>query len=248
MIQVPASLRRSARGFVVALAAVALGAAALATVGRAAEEGIALPAPVFDPQPTTPGPQTAVLAGGCFWGIQGVFQHVLGVSAVISGYAGGHVVNPTYEEVGTEMTGHAETVRITYDPAIVSYGTLLQVFFSVGHDPTQLDRQGPDSGESYRSNIFYTTEDQKAVATAYIAQLTKAAAFKKKIVTRVDRFTNFYPAEDYHQDFLVLNPGNPYIVTYDLPKIANFKRLLPVLYRETVVRVPARNKAKSASR
>jgi peptide-methionine (S)-S-oxide reductase len=247
MIHLPTLFRSASRGFVIALGVAAVGAAALATVSRAAEEGIALPAPVLDPKPATPGPQTAVLAGGCFWGIQGVFQHVQGVSAVLSGYAGGHVVNPTYEEVGTETTGHAETVRITYDPATVSYGTLLQVFFSVGHDPTQLDRQGPDSGESYRSNIFYTTDDQKAVATAYIAQLTKATVFKKKIVTRVDRFTNFYPAEDYHQDFLVLNPNYPYIVAYDLPKIANLKRVMPAVYREVVVRVPAKS-GKGASK
>jgi len=195
------------------------------------------PDPAVDPKPATTGPQTAVLAGGCFWGIQGVFQHVKGVSQVISGYAGGAKVNPTYEDVSTEMTGHAETVKITYDPTKVSYGTLLQVFFSVGHDPTQLNRQGPDTGTSYRSNIFYTTDAQKAVAEAYIAQLTKAAAFPKPIVTRVDKFTAFYPAEDYHQDFLILHPTYPYIVINDLPKIANFKRLLPALYQETAVRV-----------
>jgi len=248
MIQLPTSFRRLSRGLGVVFAGVVVAAVTFATVSRAAEEGIALPAPLLDPAPASPGPQTAVLAGGCFWGIQGVFQHVRGVSAVISGYAGGHVTNPSYEQVGTETTGHAETVRITYDPATVSYGTLLQVFFSVGHDPTQLDRQGPDTGESYRSNIFYMTEDQKTVASAYIAQLAKAAAFKKKIVTRVDRFTNFYPAEDYHQDFLALNPNNPYIVTYDLPKIANLKRLMPAVYREVTVRAPVKGSGKGTSR
>lgn len=224
------------RAYVIPSVAVVLGVAVLAVVIRAKDEGVMLPAPTVDPAPTTAGPQTAVLAGGCFWGIQGVFQHVKGVTQVISGYAGGAKVNPTYDDVSTETTGHAETVKITYDPAMVSYGTLLRVFFSVGHDPTQLNRQGPDTGTSYRSNIFYTTDAQKAVAEAYIAQLAKAGVFPRPIVTRVDKFTAFYPAEDYHQDFLILHPTYPYIVINDLPKIANFKRLLPALYQETAVR------------
>ncbi len=224
------------RSYVIPSVAIVLGVAVLAVVIRAKDEGVTLPAPAVDPAPSTAGPQTAVLAGGCFWGIQGVFQHVKGVTQVISGYAGGAKVNPTYDDVSTETTGHAETVKITYDPAVVSYGTLLRVFFSVGHDPTQLNRQGPDTGTSYRSNIFYTTDAQKTVADAYIAQLTKAGAFPRPIVTRVDKFTAFYPAEDYHQDFLILHPTYPYIVINDLPKIANFKRLLPALYQETAVR------------
>jgi peptide-methionine (S)-S-oxide reductase len=226
-----------ARTTFVTLIVVAAAAAAFQAVMRAGDGGVALPAPLLDPAPSTAGPQTAVLAGGCFWGIQGVFQHVAGVSQVLSGYAGGTVANPTYDDVSSETTGHAETVKITYDPAQVSYGTLLQVFFSVGHDPTQLNRQGPDTGTSYRSNIFYTTDAQKTVADAYIAQLSRSGVFPKPIVTRVDRFTAFYPAEDYHQDFLILHPTYPYIVVNDLPKIANFKRLLPARYRETPVTV-----------
>jgi peptide-methionine (S)-S-oxide reductase len=237
MRRIPAAVRSSVRTLLVTLVVVAVGAAVFATVMRAGDAGVVLPAAALDPAPATAGSQTAVLAGGCFWGIQGVFQHVKGVTQVISGYAGGAKVNPTYEDVSTETTGHAETVKITYDPSQVSYGTLLRVFFSVGHDPTQLNRQGPDTGTSYRSNIFYTTDAQKTVADAYIAQLTKAAAFPKPIVTRVDKFTAFYPAEDYHQDFLILHPTYPYIVINDLPKIQNFKRLLPALYQETAVRV-----------
>ncbi|MEO8484063.1 MAG: peptide-methionine (S)-S-oxide reductase MsrA [Acidobacteriota bacterium] len=240
MRRIPAAALSSVRPILVTLAVVAIGAGVFATVMRAGDAGVTLPAPAVDPAPTTAGPQTAVLAGGCFWGIQGVFQHVKGVTQVISGYAGGAKVNPTYDDVSTETTGHAETVKITYDPATVSYGTLLQVFFSVGHDPTQLNRQGPDTGTSYRSNIFYTTDAQKTVADAYIAQLTKAAAFPRKIVTRVDKFAAFYPAEDYHQDFLILHPTYPYIVINDLPKIANFKKLLPALYSETPVTVSAK--------
>lgn len=201
-----------------------------------AESGVVVPAPVMDPAPATPGTDTAVLAGGCFWGIQAVFQHVNGVTNVVAGYSGGEKKNPTYEDVSTEKTGHAESVRIVFDPAKVSFGTLLQVFFSVGHDPTQLNRQGPDSGPSYRTNIFYTSEAQKRVAEAYIAQLDAARVFPRPIVTRVDKFTAFYPAEGYHQDFLIKNPTYPYIVINDLPKLANFKRLLPALYRETPVR------------
>jgi peptide-methionine (S)-S-oxide reductase len=153
------------------------------------------------------------------------------------GYAGGHLKNPTYEDVITETTGHAETVLISYDPGKVSFGKLLQVFFSVGHDPTELDRQGPDVGPSYRSNIFYMNEAQKAVAEAYIAQLDRARAFPRRIVTRVDPFREFYRAEDYHQDFLLTHPTYPYIVINDLPKLENFKRLLPSLYRDAPVRV-----------
>jgi peptide-methionine (S)-S-oxide reductase len=203
----------------------------------AADGGLAVPPAALDPAPVGPGQATAVLAGGCFWGVQAVFQHVRGVSQVISGYAGGVRPNPTYEDVSTEKTGHAETVKITYDPAAVSYGTLLRVFFSVAHDPTQLNRQGPDTGPSYRSNIFYTSAAQKTVAEAYIAQLDAAHVFARPIVTRVDPFTGFYAAEDYHQDFLLLHPDYPYIVINDLPKVASFKRLLPSVYRETPVRV-----------
>ena len=203
---------------------------------RTGEAGVAIPPPIFDPVDTN-ATGTAVLAGGCFWGVQAVFEHVGGVSQVIAGYSGGAKPNPTYEEVSTEETGHAETVQITYDPARVSFGTLLQVYFSVAHDPTQLNRQGPDQGPSYRSNIFYTTEAQQRVAEAYIDQLNKAGRFSRPLVTRVDRFTAFYPAEKYHQDYLVAHPTSPYIVINDLPKLAEFKRLLPSLYADQPVLV-----------
>ncbi len=170
-----------------------------------------------------------------------MFEHVNGVTQAVAGYSGGTTPNPTYEDVSTEKTGHAEAVKITFNPANVSYGKLLQVFFSVGHDPTQLDRQGPDEGPSYRSNIFYTSEAQKRVAEAYIAQLTEARAFSRPIVTRVDRFGAFFPAEAYHQDFLIKNPTYPYIVINDQPKLVNFKRLLPALYRDSPVRVSGGN-------
>jgi peptide-methionine (S)-S-oxide reductase len=208
----------------------------LVLAGRATDAAVALPAPAFDPAASSPT-ETAVLAGGCFWGIQAVFQHVNGVTQVVAGYAGGTKANPTYEDVSTEKTGHAESVSITFDPATVSYGKLLQVFFSVGHDPTELNRQGPDEGPSYRSNIFYTNDTQKRVADAYIAQLTAAHVFSRSIVTRVDPAGPFFRAEAYHQDFLIKNPTHPYIVINDLPKLTNFKRLLPALYRETPVRV-----------
>jgi peptide-methionine (S)-S-oxide reductase len=216
------------------------GCAALALAARAADPGVALPAPAFDPVAASSGTDTAVLAGGCFWGIQAVFEHVNGVTQVVAGYSGGTKANPTYEDVSTEKTGHAESVRITFNPSLVSYGKLLQVFFSVGHDPTELNRQGPDEGPSYRSNIFYTSDAQKRVADAYITQLTGAHAFSRAIVTRVDPFGAFFPAEAYHQDFLIKNPTYPYIVINDLPKLANFKRLLPALYRDTPVRVSSK--------
>ena len=211
-----ARVPRGAIGFLVVVAGtVVAGALVLSLAVRAGDAGVAVPKPVLDPAPTAKGPQQAVLAGGCFWGIQAVFEHVRGVTQVVAGYAGGARPNPTYDEVSTETTGHAETVDIAYDPQQVSFGTLLQVFFSVGHDPTQLNRQGPDVGTSYRSNIFYTTDAQKQVADAYIAQLDAAKVFPRRIVTRVDRFTAFYPAEDYHQDFLIAHPTYPYIVVND---------------------------------
>jgi peptide-methionine (S)-S-oxide reductase len=198
---------------------------------RTGESAVATPAPAFDPADANAS-GTAVLAGGCFWGVQAVFEHVRGVSQVVAGYSGGAKPNPTYEEVSAENTGHAETVQITYNPARVSFGTLLQVYFSVAHDPTQLNRQGPDEGPSYRSNIFYTSDAQQRVAEAYIDQLNKAGRFSRPLVTRVDRFTAFYPAEKYHQDYLVTHPTSPYIVINDLPKLAEFKRLLPSLYAD----------------
>ncbi|MBZ5602206.1 MAG: peptide-methionine (S)-S-oxide reductase MsrA [Acidobacteriia bacterium] len=189
-----------------------------------------LPAPATDIAPKS-GSATVVLAGGCFWGIEGLFEHVKGVKQAVSGYAGGSASTANYEAVETGTTGHAESVRVTYDPAQISFGKLLQVYFSVAHDPTQLNRQGPDSGTQYRSAIFYAGEDQKRVAEAYIAQLTASGAFKKKIVTQVTPLAGFYPAEDYHQHFLAKNPSNPYIVYNDLPKLQHLKKQFPELWK-----------------
>jgi len=197
---------------------------------KAAEAPTIIAAPVLDNPKAASPLQTTVVAGGCFWGIQGVFEHVKGVHKVVAGYAGGDKTNANYKTVSTGTTGHAEAVQITYDPAVVSYGELLHIFFSVAHDPTQINRQGPDSGTQYRSVIFYTDTAQKNVAQAYIAQLNKAKAFPRDIVTRVDAFKGFYAAEDYHQDFLIHNPNYPYIVFNDLPKIENLKRVFPNNY------------------
>jgi peptide-methionine (S)-S-oxide reductase len=196
-----------------------------------AEEGIKIPAPtVAEPASTSPT-ETTVVAGGCFWGVQGVFQHVEGVKNAVSGYAGGEKKTAVYETVGTGRTGHAESVKITFDPKKISYGKILQIYFSVAHDPTQLNRQGPDSGTQYRSAIFPTNEEQAKVAKAYIAQLDAAKAFHKPIVTKIEPGHEFYPAEGYHQDFLVLHPNYPYIVYNDLPKVRNLQRLFPDIYR-----------------
>jgi peptide-methionine (S)-S-oxide reductase len=208
----------------------------LGTAAASGDEAPRLvPAPAQDEPAGRPALETAVLAGGCFWGVEGVYQHVKGVKAVLSGYSGGEKSTASYPQVGTERTGHAESVEIKFDPTIVSYGTLLRVFFSVAHDPTELNRQGPDSGPSYRSDIFYADAVQQGIASAYIAQLEQAKTFSKPIVTRVDPLKAFYPAEDYHQDFLVRHPTYPYIVAYDLPKIASLKRLFPDLYVATPV-------------
>ena len=176
------------------------------------------------------GVKMAVLAGGCFWGLEGVFEHVKGVRDVVSGYAGGRRADAVYEKVGTETTGHAEAVRISYDPSKVSYGTLLRVYFSVTTDPTQLNRQGPDVGPSYRSAIFPQDAEQAKIARAYIAQLSSAKVYHGPIVTRIEQ-GSFYPAEDYHQDFMRRNPSNRYITINDAPKLAALKRLFPDLYR-----------------
>jgi peptide-methionine (S)-S-oxide reductase len=176
--------------------------------------------------------QVAVFAGGCFWGIEAVYEHVKGVIRVTSGYAGGSVASPSYEDVSSGSTGHAESVQIVFDPAQVSYGTLMQIFFSVAHDPTQLNRQGPDDGTQYRSAIFYVNGDQKREAEAYVAQLTKAKTFSRPIVTQIAPLRTFYPAEDYHQDFAEKHPMHPYIVINDRPKVVQLKRQFPQLYRE----------------
>jgi len=197
----------------------------------AAQEGIALPAPAIDLPASHASSEVMVVAGGCFWGVQGVFQHVKGVSNALSGYAGGAKSTAIYEVTNSGTTGHAESVQVTYDPRQVTYGQLLQVFFSVAHDPTQLNRQGPDTGTQYRSTIFAANAAQADIAKAYIAQLNQARAFKRPIVTTIEVGREFYAAEKYHQDFLVRNPTYPYIVYNDLPKLENLKRLFPARYR-----------------
>jgi peptide-methionine (S)-S-oxide reductase len=204
-----------------------------------AETAAAVPPPQLDNQRVPGGSQTAVLAGGCFWGVQGVFQHVKGVQRVVSGYAGGEQSTAEYEKVSTGTTGHAESVQITFDPAQVSYGQLLQIALSVAFDPTQLNRQGPDSGTQYRSEFFYADETQKKIATAYIAQLNDAHAFSRPIVTRVDPLHGFYAAEGYHQDYLTLHPSQPYIAINDVPKVHNLQQLFPAVYLEQPVLVKA---------
>jgi peptide-methionine (S)-S-oxide reductase len=202
-----------------------------------AEGARALPLPAVDLPPGQATSATVILAGGCFWGVQGVFQHVKGVTNAVSGYAGGDKKTAEYETVSGGRTGHAESVLVTYDPRQISYGRLLQIFFSVVHDPTQLNRQGPDTGTQYRSAIFPVTAEQADVARAYIAQLDQAHAFNKPIVTKIEPDRAFYPAETYHQDYLTHNPSNPYIAINDLPKIDDLKRLSPDVYRAAPVLV-----------
>jgi peptide-methionine (S)-S-oxide reductase len=196
-----------------------------------------LPAPALDVPPGGPALQTATFAGGCFWGIQGVFQHVKGVTQALSGYAGGTVANPGYERVSTGTTGHAESVRVTFDPSRVSYGTLLQIFFTVALDPTEVNRQGPDWGTQYRSELFVANPEQEKVARAYIAQLDAAHVFDKKIATRIDPAGAFYPAEAYHQDYLVHNPDAGYIAVNDMPKVRALQRLFPTYWQDPPVTV-----------
>ncbi|RWM32448.1 peptide-methionine (S)-S-oxide reductase MsrA [Mesorhizobium sp.] len=230
------------RGALAALVLTAAAAAFWQTPARSAEDAVVIPPPALDEKAAS-GTEKAVFAGGCFWGVQGVFQHVKGVSKAVSGYTGGSAENAAYEVVGTGRTGHAESVEITYDPSKVTYGQLLQVYFSVAHNPTQLNYQGPDQGTQYRSTIFAGNDEQKTVAESYIAQLDKAKVFSKPIVTTLETGKTFYPAEDYHQDFLTLNPTYPYIVYNDLPKIENLKALFPQLYSEKPVLVLASSKS-----
>lgn len=219
-------------GLAIAGAAVlALGRHATASALTAAPS--AVPAPVVDNAlAAKPGQETAVFAGGCFWGIQAVYQHVKGVKSSVSGYAGGHVASPSYYEVSSGTTGHAESVRVVFDPSKVSYGQLLQVFFAVAHDPTQLNRQGPDVGTQYRSEIFYTNEAQKKIAAAYIDQLSKAQIFSKPIVTKLEKFDGFNVAEDYHQNYANIHPNDPYIRFNDAPKVEALKTEMTSLYKE----------------
>jgi len=206
----------------------------------AAESARSIPPPALDEPADAQVPsEVAILAGGCFWGVQGVFQHVEGVTSAVSGYAGGGADTAHYEMVSSSTTGHAESVKATFDPRRISYGRILQIFFSVVHDPTELNRQGPDVGTQYRSTIFPTTPEQARIAEAYITQLNQAHVFDAPVVTKIEPGRAFYPAEDYHQDFLTRNPRYPYIVINDLPKVENLKRLFPELYHTTPVLVAA---------
>ena len=203
-----------------------------------AEPAVVLPAPTTElAVPEGAALQTAVFAGGCFWGVQGVFQHVAGVKNAVSGYAGGSADTASYARVGTGRTGHAEAVSVVFDPKVIRYGRLLQIYFSVAHDPTQLNRQGPDSGTQYRSTVFASDAEQARVAQAYIEQLNRANSFGRPLATTVEPLKGFYPAEAEHQDFLTRNPRYPYIVINDLPKVENLKRLFPAVYQATPVLV-----------
>jgi peptide-methionine (S)-S-oxide reductase len=236
---------RPARSRISAISvAIGCGALALLLAQRmafSAETAVVIAPPALDePVAAASGhEETAIFAGGCFWGVQGVFQHVRGVTRAVSGYSGGQRDTAQYETVSGGETGHAESVQVTFDPAKVTYGQLLQVYFSVIQDPTQLNRQGPDSGTQYRSAVFPLNDTQRRVAQSYIAQLDKAHAFPAPIVTKTEPFKGFYPAESYHQNYLTLHPNSAYIAINDMPKVANLKRLFPNLYREKPVLVEA---------
>jgi peptide-methionine (S)-S-oxide reductase len=237
-------IRASVRHFGLAAGAV-LGLLAVAAIpfafraapARADAAAQRLPPPSVDVAPPGFGTQTAVFAGGCFWGIQGVFQHVKGVTQAVAGYAGGRTSDPTYELVSSGTTGYAESVQVTFDPARVSYGRLLQIFFSVALDPTEVDRQGPDSGTQYRSELFVSGPEQERVARAYVAQLDAAHAFRAPIATRIDPAGPFYRAEAYHQDYLVRHPDAPYIAFNDLPKVRSLQTLFPESWQDSPVTV-----------
>src|SRR3954449_2895698 len=220
-----------------AAGALAIAAFAIAP-SRAAEEAVIIPPPAMDAQ-ASDGLQTAVIAGGCFWGVQGVFQHTAGVLSAVSSYSGGSKATADYNMVSTGSTGHAEAVQIKYDPNKISYGKILQIFFSVAHDPTQLNRQGPDTGTQYRSAIFTANDEQKKVADAYIAQLNAAKVYRKPIATKVGPLEAFFPAEAYHQDYLTLHPSQPYIAYNDIPKVENLKKLFADNYIEKPTLVSA---------
>lgn len=232
--------RRRLATFGCAIAAGLLVAGAFGLRAARAADVTVVPSPKVDDARAPSGVETAVLSGGCFWGMQAVFEHVKGVERVWAGYTGGKANTAHYEEVSTGTTGHAESVKIVFDPRVVSYGELLRVFFSVASNPTELDRQGPDVGSQYRSEIWYANADQRRIALAYIAQLERAHVFASPIVTRVDPLGGFYRAEGYHQDYLVHHPYDPYIVYNDMPKLRNLERYLPAMYRERPVLVAAR--------
>ncbi len=223
------------RPLLLAGAALVLGIGAV-TLAPAADKPLRLPPPASD-SASPGGTKSVVLAGGCFWGLQGMFEHVKGIERVVAGYAGGKADTAHYEMVGGGETGHAESVRIDYDPAQISYGQILQLFFSTAHDPTEIDRQGPDDGTQYRSAIFVDNAEERQIAAAYIAQLTASAAFHRPIATKIEPLHGFYAAEGYHQDYLIHHPGSLYIVINDQPKIAALHRLYPELYREQPVTV-----------
>jgi len=233
---------RSSQFSRLSLGIAAIGALAItgfvAAPSLAAEDAVIIPAPAMD-APASDGVQTVVLSGGCFWGVQGVFQHTAGVVNAVSGYTGGNKSTAQYNTVSTGTTGHAESVQVKYDPKKISYGKLLQIFFSVAHDPTQLNRQGPDSGTQYRSAIWTSTPEQKKVTDAYIAQLNAAKVYSKPIVTKVGPLEGFYPAEAYHQDYLTLHPTQPYIAYNDLPKVENLKKIFAANYIEKPTLVSA---------
>jgi len=218
----------------VLLVATAVGIAAnrLGASFRPAPVVTALPSIVVALDPT-PSERVAIFAGGCFWGIEGVFEHMKGVKSAESGYAGGATANPSYEAVSSGSTGHAEAVRVVYDPSQVSYGQLLQVFFSVAHDPTQLNRQGPDFGTQYRSAIYYVNDEQKQAIQGYVSDLTRSKTFRKPIVTEIAPLDTFHVAEPYHQDYMARHPNQPYIVMHDAPKVKNLRKQFPTLYRDT---------------
>jgi peptide-methionine (S)-S-oxide reductase len=223
----------SVGGCIVVALILAFGALGQWSHANAAEEAALLPNPAVDsPLATTSAKETAVVAGGCFWGVQAVFQHIKGVQSAVSGYSGGSRSTAEYEIVSTGRTGHAESVQITFDPAQVTFGQLLKVFFSVAHDPTQLNRQGPDTGTQYRSVIFYANDEQKRIAEAYIAQLEKAKSFPRPIVTQVVPLKEFFPAEAYHQNYATLHPDNLYIAFNDAPKVENLRKEFPELYKK----------------
>ena len=233
----PFPTKRVAQGALFGAAALLMAGVALRIApSAAATDAHVVPAPAIDEAATAPT-EVAVLAGGCFWGVQGVYQHVDGVINAVSGYAGGEKKTAEYEVVSTGTTGHAESVRVTFDPRKISYGRILQIYFSVAHDPTELNRQGPDSGTQYRSAIFPADAGQARAAAAYIKQLDDAHAFPAPIVTKIEPGRTFYAAEAYHQDFLATHPSYPYIVYNDLPKIADLQRLLPDLYRQQPILV-----------
>jgi peptide-methionine (S)-S-oxide reductase len=232
-------LARAPRWSLAVLLAAGVAGALWSMQGRAAERAVVIPPPAADAAATDEESQTVVLAGGCFWGVQAVFQHTKGVTKAVSGYAGGTKDTARYQIVSSGSTGHAEAVQITYDPRQISYGRILQIYFSVAHNPTELNRQGPDEGTQYRSAIFFASPEQQRVAQAYIAQLDKAGTFKRPIVTQLTKYDAFYPAEAYHQDYATMHPENPYIFYNDLPKVENLKKVFPDLYREQPVLVRA---------